>query len=438
VTVAFDAQSFKDFTASDSWTHTPVAAPRMIWVGITQDVSAADLITAVTYGGVAMNRVTTAFDTVTEPGRVYMYWLAEPLSGAQTVAVTVASGTDAKWGVAVSVSANAKMREFGHAILNENAANPSRTFGTPTSFQGILFSSMHSGLAAPTDATIAPANSETKLTGTDTGGKDYGTACAVQGYRVASGADLVTGYTSLTDDLAFAAAAFQEEVGWFAPADDTFRSLLLSYIDAAGGGLYWALDDTDLATDLSGNGHDGTATGATIGGHIATFPPIDGEDPSCTNFDGTDDRVASTYNPFAAGSTRTFLGWATADALVNNDAIWSADGSSVPKVYVQGPTQDVVFESNGAGENWGVWPGADVWTFWALVFNDTTDVAELFLNAVSLGTQSTVTSYHATPGDFRVCDSGGLTWRGQQGHVAVVEAGLTVGQIEDLYAASGN
>jgi hypothetical protein len=205
VTVAFDAQSFKDITATDSFTHTPVRTPRLAVVLITQNVSAADLISGVTYGGVAMNRIATAFDTVTEPGRVYIYWLREPLAGAQTVAVTVASGTDAKTAWATTFTANAPILEFGHAILNDNAANPSRTFGTPASFQGALVSVGFTGLGDPADATIAPANSETKLTGAAAGGTDFGTSAGYAGYRIASGASVVTGYTSSTDDLALKA-----------------------------------------------------------------------------------------------------------------------------------------------------------------------------------------------------------------------------------------
>jgi hypothetical protein len=58
-------------------------------------------------------------------------------------------------------------------------------------------------------------------------------------------------------------------------------------------GLYWPLNSASGATDGSGNGRDGTGGGGiTIGGHSATYPPILGE-TSCTDFDGSDDRIVA-------------------------------------------------------------------------------------------------------------------------------------------------
>jgi hypothetical protein len=217
----------------------------------------------------------------------------------------------------------------------------------------------------------------------------------------------------------------------------TFRSLLLDYIDAAGGGLYWALDDTDLATDLSGNGHDGTASGPTIGGHTATFPPIDGEDPSCTDFDGTDDYISSTYDPFTNGTVRTYLCWFYAqenDGYIlgtvggNNFAIRMSGGPSnlAPDLFANGSLV-------GDGDFMGV--GQDVWIFFALVYDETTDSKEVYVNGALSDEDTAAGSYGTGAGTFgaAVVNGFGGQWPGKQGHVAVVEGGLTAQQIQDLY-----
>ena len=78
-----------------SWTHTPVGTPDYVVVAVgVNGNSGADSISGVTYGGSAMTRVPTdgfAQDTSEEVGSVYLYTLASPSSGAQTVAVTKTS-----------------------------------------------------------------------------------------------------------------------------------------------------------------------------------------------------------------------------------------------------------------------------------------------------------------------------------------------------------
>lgn len=59
-----------------------------------------------------------------------------------------------------------------------------------------------------------------------------------------------------------------------------------------GPSLYWALDAGNQAVDLSGNGRSGTAAGGlTLGGSSDAPPGLNGS----TDFDGTDDRVTTTY-----------------------------------------------------------------------------------------------------------------------------------------------
>jgi hypothetical protein len=229
---------------------------------------------------------------------------------------------------------------------------------------------------------------------------------------------------------------FQEEI-------ETFRSLLLSY----GPSLYWALDDTDLAVDLSGNSRDGTASGPTIGGHTATFPPIDGEDPSCTDFDGTDDSVrasGSSYNPYATGTVRTFLGWFYRDTSTTLDTLFGG-AAAFPNqgmmLRLDASGQDVSMYASATGVTWtAAWPGNGEWVFCVLVFDETAAAANasLYINDSLVETKDQAGDYGVGT-TFRVGDEGGNhPWDGKMGHVAVVEGGLTGTQVGDLWTASGN
>src|SRR5687768_12669803 len=77
--VAFDAVTESStFTTADPFTfdHTPVGVPKGVLVFIDHGTEGTDLIDgAVTCDGIAMTRVRDAFDTSSEPGGVYAYFL---------------------------------------------------------------------------------------------------------------------------------------------------------------------------------------------------------------------------------------------------------------------------------------------------------------------------------------------------------------------------
>lgn len=91
--VVFDnvGVSFVYGSSPVTWTHTPVGTPTAVAVCF-QFVSYFGAVTAVTYGGQTMS----LFSSVVEPAigqeTTYIYGLASPPSGAQTVSVTTTSG----------------------------------------------------------------------------------------------------------------------------------------------------------------------------------------------------------------------------------------------------------------------------------------------------------------------------------------------------------
>lgn len=193
------------FTSSTTWSHTPggLAAPRGVAVTIHQNVSSADLISAVTYGGVAMTRIAFAQDTAGEPGASYLYYLGSGIpSGTQTVAVTVSSGTDAKTGASVTFTAKGNTRVAASGIQQGDAANPSITLATPASYEGMVIGALFSGAAAPSSLTPG-----TDLV--DFLNRDYGAQSGRCAYGQKSGANVVFNFTAASDDVAMVAAALE-------------------------------------------------------------------------------------------------------------------------------------------------------------------------------------------------------------------------------------
>lgn len=106
--VAHDAATeFATFTTTSpaSDTHTPVADPQGVIVEIDHGTTSNDLITGVTYGGVAMERV-AAVPFAAVPCRVYLYFLGSGIpTGAQTVAIAHTGTTDVKHATVATVTA---------------------------------------------------------------------------------------------------------------------------------------------------------------------------------------------------------------------------------------------------------------------------------------------------------------------------------------------
>jgi hypothetical protein len=196
-------RTISDFTTTVSFTHSPGAALQGVLVLIAQNVSSADLITSVTYGGVAMTRITNGFahDTATEPGAVYAYLLGSSVpTGDQTVTITVASGTDAKRAWVFGVLASGDVVLIASGIAEENQANPSVTLATVAGYSGMVFSVLFSGLPNATDVTAGSGYAKISP-------RDFGAQVAMTEAGNKEGANVVAGWTSATDDVAMISLA---------------------------------------------------------------------------------------------------------------------------------------------------------------------------------------------------------------------------------------
>lgn len=139
--VAFDATSKTTYSGpstSISWTHTPVGTPAAIFVTISWTTSPIGVVSAITYGGQAMTLVTGAtadgsnFAGAGWTGRTQTYVKTGPLSGPQTVAITLSV---AAWGVAGATSFTGvdSAAPAGTVVTaTGNSTAPSATIGSST------------------------------------------------------------------------------------------------------------------------------------------------------------------------------------------------------------------------------------------------------------------------------------------------------------------
>jgi len=203
--------------------------------------------------------------------------------------------------------------------------------------------------------------------------------------------------------------------------------------------LYWRLDDPSgtTATDLSGNGRNGTyGSGVTLNQAGALAFDRD----AAVLLDNTSNGVVtSTFNPFA--SSFTVEGWANRTSTAAGDTLWTGDVTAGPFLRCDSAALSVTFDNDGtsgAGAlGWAnAWPALGVWVHWAFTFNAVSFVGELFINGVSQGTK-TFATINATPGNFRVGVRATATdpFNGSIDEVAVYSGVLGRERIAAHYAA---
>ncbi|MFL5820760.1 MAG: LamG-like jellyroll fold domain-containing protein [Solirubrobacteraceae bacterium] len=208
--------------------------------------------------------------------------------------------------------------------------------------------------------------------------------------------------------------------------------------------LFWTLGSAGGVADRSGNGHDGTPLGGVT---VGAYPdgPTDYPDATATLFDGANDGIGSSYNPFVGTSARTFVGWARWDS--GGPAEHTLFGSSAgdnnrPNLRVVVASRDVKWLPSGDDGQVITWPAAappgDTWFMWALRADPANATAALFINGANISQQPITEPWPANPGTFQaaVGAANSHPFKGAQGLVAVYERGLMDSEIAQLYQTS--
>jgi hypothetical protein len=195
---------------------------------------------------------------------------------------------------------------------------------------------------------------------------------------------------------------------WSAPVSATTYAAM---VKSDGPVAYWRLDETTGTTAFDQMGsfpatYTGTFTlgqpGALAGDASVLIGNTAGSSAKATGF-----------TPFVVGSSRTFEGWAYATSNPAN-ALFGADvggTNGAPSLWFDTASTLGFYPDNLHEAQWAnVWPGINQWVHWAITYNDTTKVAELFINGVSQGQQTIAAGYQTGDGNFM---AGG--WEGAGG-----------------------
>ncbi|MFZ9326299.1 MAG: hypothetical protein ACO24H_02420 [Polynucleobacter sp.] len=169
-------------------------------------ISTSDFIASVTYGGIALTRVSggEAIDTATEPGRTDLFFLGSGLSsGNQTITVNRTNNATIMYASAATVLADKDVEPFGIDIRAQNQAPAVIGIddGSPGT-NSLRYAAAYYGGASP-----APAGTgSTLLTSIDLGA--YG--CSMVRETTAGQGIRDVGFTAANDDYAAVFLAIRE------------------------------------------------------------------------------------------------------------------------------------------------------------------------------------------------------------------------------------
>lgn len=213
MTVARDAVlEFAVWTTTSPATlaFTPVGTPKGVVVGIVSTASTNDVITGVTYGGVAMTRIGTIASTSTEPGRAYLYFLGAGIpTGAQTVSITHTGTAAEKWACVQTQTAATDSEIGASGTLNTQSVDPQIALNTGA-VSSLRQSIIYNGTNAVANLTPV-AGMETTIAATS---HDFGSFITRFGEQTtAATGSYSIGYTGSGVDQAMVAVAVQEVQG---------------------------------------------------------------------------------------------------------------------------------------------------------------------------------------------------------------------------------
>lgn len=196
--------------AAFSWTHTQTGTPRGVVVFVSTFASVTDLITSVTYGGVALTRLSggSAQDAAGELGRMDAFFLGSGLSaGNQTITVNRTNNATVMYAAAATVTAGADTAVPTQTIVllqGDGTLTVQSVNDTSPGQNSVRYAGSYSGLGSPPPA----GTGSTLLNSIDIGA--YGSAL-VRETTAGQGARNV-GFNSASDDRAVVHLAIRELV----------------------------------------------------------------------------------------------------------------------------------------------------------------------------------------------------------------------------------
>jgi Concanavalin A-like lectin/glucanases superfamily len=192
------------------------------------------------------------------------------------------------------------------------------------------------------------------------------------------------------------------------------------------------------ADDISPGNHDGTYSAGVTLAQAGLVPGYLAD--TAVQFNGTNGRITTTYAPFTPGSSFTAEGWAVRDNNSSSHALLSSEGPSAMVILMlSSGTNEMMFYNSSLSYplNWlNAAPNPGTPFHWALTYNDTTQVAELFVNGVSRGTKSGFAGpFPAGLGNVEWGSWGNLNWLwpGRMSYVSLCPSVLSAAKIAQHY-----
>lgn len=210
--IAFDAltrfpvtENTSDITAGDrTFTHTPSGTPKgaVCVLMHTSTTNVDTCLNGILYGGIPMGLAVRAIDT-TELGAVVIYTLTDVPSGAQTITLQ-GCNTAAKFVSMNTVTAATSGVEIHATNFTDTTVTANPSLSMTITKECMSFAGMHSGDAAPADATIVAGSTEQN-------NLDYGALMCKTLRRTATDtANFSFAYTLISDDWCFAGVSVSE------------------------------------------------------------------------------------------------------------------------------------------------------------------------------------------------------------------------------------
>ena len=205
--------------------------------------------------------------------------------------------------------------------------------------------------------------------------------------------------------------------------------------------LYWRLGELSgtAAEDATANNRDGTYVGSpTLGAPGAL---VDGGDTDTSaSFSGTGQYVTSTY-ALTQGSSYTFELWVKRTDQSAQHTLFATDGSGSPMLARMTTGDQLDFHSQpGSSVSFtGTGIGTGAWKHVVVRFDNTNDLAAMFVNGAQVGSSQSLTAdFQATPGNFLAgawSDMFFDPWKGGLDEIAVYSGALSDARILAHYQA---
>jgi hypothetical protein len=248
--------------------------------------------------------------------------------------------------------------------------------------------------------------------------------------------------TLRASDFRFTAKMIQEEYWDWWNIDDQESNSYSALVLSDRPELYWRMNEASGATTFINSVASGTYAGTKVGtpsGVNASGAVLEG---AYWDFNGTTDYITSSYTPYASGTSRTFEAWVNRDTSNTEDVIFgSSDATNSPRLAFPSGTETMVFKPNGATGSGVTFTASGIgstesWKHIALVFEDSVNTANLYLNGAQVASGTTADQFHATPGNFQVgrsATSPDSYFDGKIAEVAVYGSALSATKISNHY-----